>query len=212
MPDPDAKRPIRILTVDDHPMLRDGIAALVSLEPDMTIVGEAADGAEALEAFRRLKPDVTLMDLHMPVMGGIDALSAIRREHAGARVIMLTMSAADVLAARALKAGAVGYLLKSSLRNELLDAIRVAHACRRSVPAGIAEEVALHIADEQLSLREVSTLQLAAAGLSNKQIAWRLAIAEDTVKSHMKSIFAKLHANDRTHAVTIALRRGIIEA
>ncbi|MBC9034441.1 response regulator transcription factor [Sphingomonas sp. JC676] len=211
MQTPDPARPIRIMTVDDHPALRDGIAAIVELQPDMLLVGEVSNGAEAIAAFANLRPDVVLMDLQMPVMGGIDAIAAIRKESRNARIIVLTTYDGDVQAARALKAGAAAYLLKSSLRKELLDTIRSVHAGRRYIPPEIAQEIALHAADEPLSEREIGILQLVAAGNANKEIAWRLSISEDTVKAHMKSIFGKLDVNDRTHAVTAALKRGVIE-
>ena len=207
----DMAKPIRIMTVDDHPALRDGIAAIVELQPDMLLVGEASNGAEAIKAFAELRPDVTLMDLQMPGMGGLDAIVAIRKAARNAHVIVLTTYDGDVQAARALKAGASAYLLKSSLRKELLDTIRSVHAGRRHIPPQIAQEIALHAADEPLSAREVAVLHLVANGKANKQIAWQLSITEDTVKAHMKSIFGKLEVGDRTHAVTAALRRGIID-
>ncbi len=203
-------RPIRILTVDDHAVLRDGIAALVAQEPDMVMVGEAANGAEAIEAFRRLAPDVTLMDLQMPGISGIDAITAICAEAPKARIIVLTTYEGDAQAVRALKAGASAYLLKSSLRKELLDTIRLVHSGRRYVPAEIAQDIAIHAAQEPLSDREISVLQLVAEGKANKVIAWELSLSEDTVKAHLRSIFSKLDVNDRTQAVTLALRRGII--
>jgi DNA-binding NarL/FixJ family response regulator len=203
-------RPIRILAVDDHAVLRDGIAALVAPEPDLVMAGEAANGAEAIEAFRRLRPDVTLMDLQMPVMGGIDAINEIRAEVPDARIIVLTTYEGDAQAVRALKAGAWAYLLKSSLRKELLDTIRLVHSGRRYVPAEIAQEIAIHAAQEPLSAREISILKLVAEGKANKVIAWELSLSEDTVKAHLRSIFSKLDVNDRTQAVTAALRRGII--
>jgi DNA-binding NarL/FixJ family response regulator len=204
-------KPIRIMTVDDHPALRDGIAAIVELQDDMVLVGEAANGAEALAAYGELRPDVVLMDLQMPVMGGLEAIVAIRKASPQAHIIVLTTYDGDVQAARALKAGASAYLLKSSLRKELLDTIRAVHAGRRHLPPEIAQEIALHAADEPLSDREVGILELVAKGKANKEIAWQLSISEDTVKAHMKSIFGKLAVGDRTHAVTAALRRGIIE-
>lgn len=203
-------RPIRILTVDDHIMLREGIAAIVDAEPDMEIVGDAANGAEGIEAFRKLRPDVTLMDLQMPVMTGFEAISAIKAEAPSARIVVLTTYEGDVQAVRALKAGACAYLLKSSLLDELLTTIRAVHAGRRYVPAGIAQEIAIHAAQEPLSPREVSILELVAAGKANKSIAFEMAVSEETVKAHLKNIFAKLGVNDRTQAVTTGLRRGII--
>ncbi len=216
MPSPGASgfvtmtRPIRILTVDDHIMLREGIAAIVGAERDLEIVGEAANGAEAVEAFRRLRPDVTLMDLQMPVMTGLEAIAAIRSETPTARIVVLTTYAGDVQAVRALKAGACAYLLKSSLLDELLNTIRAVHAGRRYVPADIAQEIAIHAAEEPLSQREISMLELVAAGKANKLIAWELSVSEETVKAHLRSIFSKLGVSDRTQAVTTALRRGII--
>ncbi|HEY0301852.1 MAG TPA: response regulator transcription factor [Rhizomicrobium sp.] len=202
---------IRILTVDDHAMLREGIASIIQPQPDMLLIGEASNGAEAIDAFRRLEPDVTLMDLQMPGVGGLDAIRAIRGEFPGARIIVLTTYSGDVQALSALKAGASGYLLKSALRKELLDTIRAVHAGRRHVPAEIASEIALHAADDALSEREIAVLRLVAEGKANKEIAKRLSISEDTVKAHMKSIFAKLGVADRTQAVTVSARRGIIE-
>jgi DNA-binding NarL/FixJ family response regulator len=204
-------RPIRILLVDDHAMLRDGVSAIVGLQPDMEIVGEAENGADALESFRRLRPDVTLMDLQMPVLGGVEATASIRTEFPAARIIMLTTYAGDVQAVRALRAGAFGYLLKTSLRKELIEAIRAVHEGKRRVLPEIAVEIAVHAGEEPLSDREITILAFVARGLANKQIAWELSISEDTVKAHMKSIFSKLDVKDRTHAVTTAAKRGIIE-
>ena len=201
---------IRILAVDDHPVLRDGIAALIAPQDDMELVGEASNGVEAVAAFRNFRPDVTLMDLQMPVMDGLSAIAEIRAEARNARVIVLTTYEGDVQAVRALKAGASAYLLKTSLRKELLEAIRAVHAGRRYVPAEIAQEIALHAGDEMLSARELEILQLVADGCANKAIAWKLSISEDTVKAHLKNVFAKLDVRDRTQAVTAALRRGIV--
>lgn len=203
--------PIRVLCVDDHAMLREGIAAVLQAQPDMLLVGEAANGREAVERHRTLRPDVTLMDIQMPVMGGIEAVAEIRAECPGARIVMLTTYKGDVQALQALQAGASGYLLKSMLRKELLEAIRQVHAGHRHVPAEIARELAEHVTDEMLSTREVEVLRLVAAGSSNKRVAAALQVTEDTVKAHMKHVLAKLGAADRTHAVTIALRRGIIQ-
>ena len=202
---------IRILTVDDHPLLRDGIAAVFDAQDDMTLVGQASNGREAIESFRRLRPDVTLMDLRMPDMSGIEAITAIRAEFSNARIIVLTTYAGDAQAAAALKAGAAGYLLKNMVRKELIDTIRAVHAGKRRVPPEIATEIAEHVADDALTEREVQILQCVAAGKSNKLIAAELAISEGTVKTHMKSILPKLDASDRTHAVMIALKRGILD-
>jgi DNA-binding NarL/FixJ family response regulator len=201
---------IRILSVDDHAVFRDGIASLVALQDDMTIVAEGANGAEAVSHFDRLRPDVTLIDLQMPVMGGLEAISEIRALQADARIIVMTTYVGDVQAIRALKAGARGYLLKSSLRHELLDTIRMVHAGRRFVLPEVAQEIALHAAEDPLTAREVQILDCIAAGAANKVIARRLSVSEDTVKTHVRSIFSKLDVSDRTQAVTTALRRGII--
>lgn len=202
---------IRILTVDDHPMLREGIAAAIARQPDMTLVGEAVNGREAVEAFRKTLPDITLMDLQMPEMNGVEAIAAIRAEFPGARIIVLTTYKGDVQALRALKAGASGYLLKSALRKEMMDAIRAVAAGRTSIPTEIALQIAEHVTADALSEREVEVLQCVARGASNKEVAFRLQVSEETAKVHMKHILEKLGATDRTQAVTIALSRGIIE-
>jgi DNA-binding NarL/FixJ family response regulator len=202
---------IRILTVDDHPLLREGIAAVFEAQEDMTLVGQASNGREAVESFRRLRPDVTLMDLRMPDMSGIEAITAIRAEFPNARIIVLTTYAGDAQAAAALKAGAVGYLLKSLVRKELLETIRAVHGGKRRVPPEIATEIAEHVADDALTDRELDVLRRVAEGKSNKLIAAELEISEGTVKTHMKSILPKLDASDRTHAVMIALKRGILD-
>jgi DNA-binding NarL/FixJ family response regulator len=201
--------PIRILLADDHPVLRQGIQALAADESDIQFVAEASTGREAVEAFRRHRPDISLMDLQMPDMNGIDAMIAIRNEFPDARFIILTTYSGDVQISRALKAGARAYLLKSSLRKELLDTIRAVHAGHKRIPADIASEVADHIADDLLTAREIEVLKLIASG--NKLVADQLSITEETVKGHVKNILSKLGANDRTHAVTIGLKRGIIE-
>ena len=204
-------RPIRVLIVDDHPILREGVALILEDRTDMAVVGEARDGVEAIVRFRELQPDVTLMDLQMPGMSGLEAIKAIRTEQPNARIVVLTTYEGDVQAVRALKAGAMGYLLKSSLRTEMLDAIREVHGGRRYLHRHIADEIALHVIDDALSEREVAVLQLVAVGKANKQVAWELGVSEETVKAHLKAIFAKLDVADRTHAVTVAARRGIIE-
>jgi DNA-binding NarL/FixJ family response regulator len=203
--------PIRILAVDDHPLLRQGIAALVNGESDMKLVAEAFDGQEAIDKFRLHQPDVTLMDLQMPAVNGIEAIIGIRSEFPNARIIVLTTYTGDVQMLRALKAGARGYVLKGHVRRELLDTIRAVHAGQKRIPPEVAAELAEHATDEALSSREIAVLQLIAAGNANKEVAAQLSIAEDTVKSHVTNILAKLGANDRTHAVTLALKRGIIE-
>jgi two-component system, NarL family, response regulator len=204
-------QPIRVLTVDDHPLLREGIAAVVKRQPDMQIVGEACNGLEAITQFRLLKPDVTLMDLQMPEMDGVEAIAAIRADCAQARILVLTTYKGDALSWRALKAGAVGYLLKSSLRTDLLEAIRVAHGGGRWIPAEIAQELASHAGEESLTAREIEVLQRIAAGNSNREVGAMLSLSEETIKARMKSILAKLSAKDRTHAVSIALKRGLIQ-
>jgi DNA-binding NarL/FixJ family response regulator len=202
---------IRVLAVDDHPLLREGIAAVMEGEDDIELIAEATSGQEAIELFRAHRPDVTLMDLQMPGMNGIDAMIAIRSEFSNARFIVLTTYQGDVQALRALKAGASGYLLKNMLRKELLDTIRAVHAGRRRIPPEIAAELADHVTDDALSDREVEVLRRVAMGNSNKIIASQLTVSEATVKGHMKSILSKLGANDRTHAVTIAMKRGFID-
>jgi DNA-binding NarL/FixJ family response regulator len=202
---------IRILLADDHPVLRQGIRALAADERDMQFVAEASTGREAIEQFRKHLPDIALMDLQMPDMNGLDAMIAIRNEFPDARIIILTTYAGDVRVLRALKAGARGYLLKSLLRKELLDTIRAVHGGQRRIPADLATQVADHVADDTLTPREIEVLKSIAAGNANKLIADQLSITEETVKGHVKNILSKLGANDRTHAVTIGLKRGIIE-
>jgi len=202
---------IRILAVDDHPLLREGIAAVLEGEDDFELAAEATSGQEAVELYRIHRPDVTLMDLQMPGMNGIDAMLAIRSEFANARFIVLTTYQGDVQALRALKAGAAGYLLKNMMRKELLETIRTVHAGRRRIPPEIAAELADHVTEDALSDREVDVLRRVATGNSNKIIASQLNVSEATVKGHMKSILSKLGANDRTHAVTIAMKRGFLD-
>ena len=206
-----AKATIRILTVDDHPVLREGIAAVIASESDMQLVGEASNGSEAIEQFRSHRPDVTLMDLQMPEMSGLDSILAIRKEFPDARIIVLTTYSGDAQAARAFKAGASGYLLKNMLRKEMVETIRVVHSGKKKIPPEIAMEMAEHHTDDILTERELEVLRQVACGNANKMIADHLNISEETVKAHMKNILAKLGAKDRTHAVTIALKRGIIE-
>ena len=203
--------PIRIMTVDDHPLLRQGIAALIKSQPDLTLVAEAYDGEEAVAQFRLHRPDVTLMDLQMPNVNGTEAISRIRSEFPEAKILVLSTYAGDVQILRAIKTGAKGYLLKGNVRTELLDAIRAVHAGRKQLPPEIAAELAQHAADDQLSVREIDVLRLIGDGNANKQIADKLSIGEATVKNHISNILSKLGANDRAHAVTIAIQRGIIE-
>ena len=203
--------PIRVALADDHPLLRQGIAALLADQTDLQLVAEASNGLEAVEQFRRNRPDVMLMDLQMPGMNGIDAMIAIRGEFPDARFIVLTTYTGDAQIVRALKAGARAYLLKSLLHRELLDTIRAVHAGQKRIPPEVAAELADHAADDSLTAREVEVLRLIAAGNANKLVADRLSITEETVKAHVKNILSKLDANDRTHAVTIGLKRGIIE-
>jgi DNA-binding NarL/FixJ family response regulator len=202
---------IRILTVDDHPVLRAGIAALLADQPDMKMVAECANGREAIQQFRAHRPDITLMDLQMPEMSGLDAIIAIRDEFPDARIIVLTTYAGDVQAMRALQAGARAYLLKNHVHKELLDTIRAVHCGKKSMSPQMSYELAEHATDDALTKAEIDVLRLIAAGNANKQIADLLAITEDTVKGRVKNILSKLDANDRTHAAMIGLKRGIIE-
>jgi DNA-binding NarL/FixJ family response regulator len=206
-----APKLIRILTVDDHALLRKGIAALVNAEPDMKLVAEASNGREAIESFRLHRPDVTLMDIQMPGFNGIEAIDYILSEFPDAHIIVLTTYTGDVQVLRALKAGARGYVLKGHVHRELLETIRIVHAGQKGIPPDIAAELAEHAADDELTTREIDVLRLIASGNSNKLIADQLSIGEATVKSHVTNILSKLGANDRSHAVTIALKRGIIQ-
>ena len=202
---------IRVLTVDDHPLVRQGIAGLVGVQQDMVLVGEASDGREAIQQFRTHHPDVTLMDLQMPEMNGIDAILAIRNEFPDAKVIVLTTYTGDVQVLRALKAGAQAYLLKNALHKQLLETIRAVHAGKKTLSPEVSYEIAEHATDDSLTPAEIAVLRLIAAGNANKQIADQLSITEETVKSRVKNILSKLGANDRTHAAMIGLKRGIID-
>jgi DNA-binding NarL/FixJ family response regulator len=204
-------QPIRVLAVDDHPLLREGIRTLLAAQPDIELVAEASNGREAIEQYRIHRPNVTLMDLQMPEMNGVDAMIAICGEFPGARIIVLTTYTGDAQVLRALRAGARGYLLKNLLRKELLETIRLVHAGQKRIPPDVAAELAEHATDETLSTREIEVLRLVSGGNANKEIAAQLSITEETVKGHVKNILAKLGANDRTHAVTIGLKRGIID-
>lgn len=204
-------RPIRILTVDDHALLREGIASLVDAEPDMKLVAEASSGQEAIEKFRLHRPDVTIMDLQMPDLDGVEAIRRILGEFPGARLIVLTTYTGDAKVLRALRAGAQAYILKGHVHRELMDAIRAVNAGQKRIPAEVAKELADHATDDELTPREIDVLRLIASGNANKQIADQLSIGEGTVKSHVANILSKLGANDRAHAVTIGLKRGIIE-
>lgn len=205
------KNSIRILTVDDHPLLREGIAAMLGTEKDMIVVAEAANGSDALQLFRTHLPDVTLMDIQMPVVNGLEAIADIRKHFPGARIIVLTTYSGDAQVTKAFKAGASGYLLKSMVRKELVETIRTVHAGRKRIPPELAVEMAEHYADDELTTREIEILREVAGGNANKIVGDNLHIAEETVKTHMRSIMSKLGANDRTHAVTIAVKRGIID-
>jgi len=202
---------IRVLCADDHPLVRHGIAFALLQEADMDLVGEARDGKEAVESYRKLRPDVTLMDLQMPRMNGMEALVAIRTEFPQAKIIVLTTYSGDIQASRALKSGASSYLLKDMLRDNLIDTIRCVNAGQTKIPAEVATGLAEHLNSDDLSPREIEVLQNAAGGCSNKLIAERLGLTEQTVKGYMKSVFSKLGANDRTHAVMIAVKRGFLD-
>jgi len=197
--------------VDDHPLLREGIAALVNAESDMKLVAEASNGLEAVEKFRLHRPDVTLMDIQMPGLNGVEAISQIQAEFPGARIIVLTTYSGDAQVVAALRAGARAYILKGHVHRELLETIHAVHAGQKRIPPEIAAELAQHVADDDLTPREIDVLRLIADGNANKQIADQLSIGEATVKSHVTNILSKLGANDRAHAVTIGLKRGIIE-
>ena len=206
-----APPPIRILCVDDHPIVRQGIAGLVGVHADLELVAEAANGREAIQQFRTHRPDVTLMDLQMPEMNGLDAISAIRGEFPEARIIVLTTYEGDVQALRAIKAGARAYLLKNALHKELLDTIRIVHAGRKSLSPEVQFQLAEHVTDEALTAAEVRVLRLIANGNANKEIAAQLSLSEETVKGQVRNVLAKLGAKDRTHAAMIGFKRGIIE-
>ena len=202
---------IRVMVVDDHPLMRAGLAGEINAQADMCVVSEAANGDEAIANFRLHRPDVTLMDLRMPKLGGIEAIEAIRSQYPKSRIVVLTTASGDVQVLRAIRAGAVGYLLKNVLRTELTDTVRLVHAGRRRIPPDIAQEVAEHALDDEVSERETTVLKHIARGRSNKIIADELGISENTVKNHVKSLLAKLGASDRTHAVTLALKRGLLD-
>ena len=208
MPEPQT---IRVLVVDDHPIMRSGLRGEIDAQPDMQVVAEASDGNEAIGLFRLHRPDVTLMDVRMPSLGGIEAIEILRKDFPRARFVILTTAAGDIVALRAFKAGAVGYLLKNLLRTELIDTIRIVHSGRRRIPPEIAREMAEHAADDSLSVRELDVLRAVSQGQANKIIASELGISENTVKNHVKSILSKLDASDRTDAAIIAIRRGYIE-
>lgn len=203
--------PIRVLIADDHPLLRDGIAALIANCNDIVVVAQAESGQEAITAHRQQRPDVTLMDLQLPDMDGVDAIVAIKNETPNARVIVLTTYSGDTRAKKALKAGARAYLLKNHARRDLLEMIRRVHAGQKYIDPEVAGEIAEHSGEESLTARELQILTLISGGGSNKSIAYALEISEDTVKGHVSSILSKLNANDRTHAVTLAIRRGVIQ-
>lgn len=207
----DEPQRIRVLTVDDHPLMRSGIVGVINAQPDMRVVAEATDGEEAISLYRQHQPDVTLMDLRLPKTNGIDAIAAIRDEFPSARIIVLTTYGGDIQARRAFSAGAVGYLLKSMLRTDLIDTIRSIHKGHRRIPPEIATEMAEHAGDDTLTDREIEVLRYVSAGNSNKVIAAELNLSEHTVKGHLKNILSKLGANDRTHAVMIAIKRGFID-
>jgi DNA-binding NarL/FixJ family response regulator len=207
----DPGKPIRILTVEDHPVFRAGLTTIITSEPDLLLIGQATNGAEAIAEFRRHRPDITLMDLRLPGINGTDTLIAIRGEYPHARIIMLTTADGDVDIQRAMRAGASGYLLKSTPQQELLKVVRSVHAGRRQVPPEVAVRLAEYLGKEDLTTRELEVLRLIRDGYRNKQIADQLTIAETTVSFHIKNLVDKLEANDRTHAVTIALRRGLLQ-
>jgi DNA-binding NarL/FixJ family response regulator len=203
-------RKIRVLCVDDHPIVREGMAAIINLQADMTLAGAAATGGEALERFIELRPDVVLVDLQLPDMSGFDLIKKIKAKSPNARIIVLSSHEGDVDIQRALEAGAQGYVAKGLVREELLQTIRSVHSGKRRLPASVAQKLAEHMADEPISPRELEVLSLMAGGKRNKEISSELSIAEDTVKMHVRNILSKLQVNDRTEAVTVALRRGII--
>ena len=205
----DSKK-IRVLCIDDHPTVREGLSAIINLQSDMAVTGAAATGHEGLEQFRALRPDITVVDLRLPDMSGFDVIEQMKEEFPNARIIVLSSHEGDVDIRRALDAGAQGYVVKGMVREELLDVIRSVHAGKKRLPAAVAQTLAEHISQDMVSSREIEVLSLISAGKRNKEIAAELSIAEDTVKMHVRNILSKLQASDRTEAVTIALRRGII--
>lgn len=205
------KSRLRVLIADDHPMMREGLALVLQSSGEVEVVGQAGDGLEAVRLFAELQPDIALMDLQMPKLNGVEAIAAIRRQTPKARIIVMTTYFGDVLALRAMKAGASGFLLKTSVRRDLLEAMRVVNSGRRYLPPDVANEIAVHAVDEPLTMREIDILRLVASGSANRQIGHEMGVSEETVKAHMKSIFAKLGVADRTHAVTLAVKRGIID-
>lgn len=206
----DQRAPIRVLIADDHPIVREGVVGLLSRHPDIEVVGEAADGLEAVELFARLSPDITLLDMQMPRLDGLAAIGRIRALGSGGAIIVLTTYPGDTLAVKALRAGASGYLLKNCIRRDLLDTVRAVHAGKKVIAPEVAQQIALHAIEDPLSEREVNILRHVAEGRSNKEIARRLSVSPDTIKADLKSVFAKLDVADRTAAVVIAARRGYI--